>query len=62
MNPYLLFPVVWIIANSIYSITMYIFLKDRLFKDKYVTILRVSLISLWLISLLAIAIICVLFG
>lgn len=62
MNPYILFPVVWIVANSVYSITMYIFLKDRLFKEKYVTILRVSLISLWIISLLGIGIACVLFG
>ncbi|MCF3108941.1 hypothetical protein LL912_09140 [Niabella sp. CC-SYL272] len=62
MNPFLLFPVVWIVANSIYSITMYIFLKDRLFKEKYVTILKVSLVSLWLISLLAIAAIYLLFA
>ncbi|SDC08026.1 hypothetical protein [Niabella drilacis] len=61
MSPYVLFPVVWIVANSIYSITMYIFLKDRLFKEKYVTILKVSLVSLWLISLLAIAVACVLY-
>jgi|GEM_PF-5839952 len=62
MNPYVLFPVVWIVANSVYSITMYIFLKDRLFKEKYVTILRVSLVSLWIISLLGIGIAFVLFG
>lgn len=62
MNPYLLFPIVWIVANSIYSVTMYIFLKDRLFKEKYVTILRVSLVSLWLISLLAIAVVYLLFA
>ncbi|MCD2422800.1 hypothetical protein LQ567_08510 [Niabella pedocola] len=62
MNPYLLFPIVWIVTNSIYSITMYVFLKDRLFKEKYVTILKFSLVSLWLISLLAIAVIYLLFA
>lgn len=61
MNPYVLFPVVWIVANSIYSIVMYVFLRDRLFKEKYLTILKVSLVSLWIISLLAIAIAYVLF-
>ncbi|WP_018628508.1 hypothetical protein [Niabella aurantiaca] len=61
MNPYVLFPVVWIVANSIYSIIMYAFLKDRLFKEKYLTILKVSLVSLWIISLLAIAVAYVLF-
>ncbi|MBO9595019.1 MAG: hypothetical protein J7599_19095 [Niabella sp.] len=61
MNPYLLFPIIWIVANSIYSVTLYVFLKDRLFKEKYVTILKFSLMSLWLISLLAIAVIYLLF-
>ncbi|MBZ4187774.1 hypothetical protein [Niabella beijingensis] len=61
MNPYILFPVVWIVANGIYSVIMYVFLKDRLYKEKYVTILKVSLASLWIISFLGIFAACLIF-
>ncbi|HEX7756178.1 MAG TPA: hypothetical protein VF421_12580 [Niabella sp.] len=61
MNPYILFPVVWIVANGVYSIVMYIFLKDRLYKEKYAAILKTSLISLWVISFVSLAFIMVVF-
>ncbi|ANH81997.1 hypothetical protein A8C56_14370 [Niabella ginsenosidivorans] len=57
MNPYILFPVVWIVANGVYSVVMYLFMKDRLYKEKYAIILKTSLISLWVISFVSIALI-----